>query len=160
MPAKTFEPYRKAIYQWAFRLLGSHHDALDTVQDVFIRWVMQAKRRVPKNPRSWLRKTTMNRAIDLIRSRRFFSLRLEEGTAVYQEERAELEELRADLAEGLKRLTESQRAVLTAKEYDGLTFTRIAEEMDVAVPTVKTHYLRALQSMRRSLAGRWKPERS
>jgi DNA-directed RNA polymerase specialized sigma24 family protein len=41
--------------------------------------------------------------------------------------------------------------VLIAKVYDQETFAEIAESMDLAVPTVKTHYVRALRAMRRSL---------
>ena len=52
------------------------------------------------------------------------------------------------MAAALERLTEAQRAVMVAKVYDGLTFPQIAAEMDLAVPTVKTHYLRALSAIR------------
>ena len=47
---------------------------------------------------------------------------------------------------------EMQRSVLTAKVHDDLTFAQIAAEHGLAVPTVKTHYLRALRTLRARLA--------
>ena len=67
-------------------------------------------------------------------------------------QRAETQELRAALAGAIERLTESQRGVLIAKVYDGLTFAQIAAELNLAVPTVKTHYLRALSAVRSHLS--------
>ena len=52
------------------------------------------------------------------------------------------------LSEALGTLSDGQRAVLTAKVQDGRTFSEIADEMRIAVPTAKTHYLRALRTMR------------
>jgi RNA polymerase sigma-70 factor (ECF subfamily) len=163
---QTFEPHREKVYAWAFRITGSHHDALDIVQDVFLSWLRQMRRCLPDRPGAWLRRTTVNQAIDLLRARRKQGRTLDLGRAG---ERAptvqpcidpEQKELRADLAEGLARLTEAQRTVLIAKEYDGLTFARVAEETGLSISTVKTHYLRALTTLRDLLAKRWKPERS
>ena len=47
--------------------------------------------------------------------------------------------------------------MLIAKVYDGLTFAQIAAELKLAVPTVKTHYLRALSAVRDRLTRRWAP---
>ena len=80
---------------------------------------------------------------------------VEETAAAHDEEA-----LRDAVARGLRRLTDPQRSVLVAKLYDGLTFAEIAAEHEVAVPTVKTHYVRALASMRETLAPQWAPEGS
>jgi RNA polymerase sigma-70 factor (ECF subfamily) len=163
---ETFEPYRPQIYDWAYRLLGSHHDALDIVQDVFLRWLTQVQTSMPDNPRGWLRRATANRAIDVIRSRKrrngTWSPRADEARipAAQGRSEVELDELRSHVAEALGKLTEAQRTVLIAKEFDGQTFTNIAGELGLALPTVKTHYLRALKAVRGSLAVHWKPERS
>jgi RNA polymerase sigma-70 factor (ECF subfamily) len=174
----VFQRYRRDVYGWAYRLLGRHHDALDAAQDVFVRWMAQARREAPKNPRGWLRQVTLNRAIDLLRSRRESSAPLEStsprhGSAAPRPLRSdgaaspaecvdplEREELRRDIAECLQLLTDAQRAVLVAKVYDGMTFAEIAAEQGVAVPTVKTHYLRAIAAVRDRLRRRWEPERN
>lgn len=182
--ASVFERYRRDVYGWAYRLLGRHHDALDAAQDVFLRWIDQSRRAAPENPRGWLRQVTVNRAIDLLRRRREAGSgcpipprhgeagrsRVGWGTECDVIETAaprtglgdpvEREELRTDIVEALQNLTDAQRSVLIARVYDGLTFAQIAEEQGLAVPTVKTHYLRALSSVRGRLARRWGPERT
>ena len=156
-----FERHRQDVYGWAYRLLGRHHDAQDAAQDVFLRWLDQSRHSMPENPRGWLRQVTVNRAIDLLRSRR----PTEPVHAAAQQcspatglDAAEKQELRGAIAAALDRLTESQRGVLIAKVYDGLTFAQIAAELGLAVPTVKTHYVRALAGVRDSMARRWAPE--
>ncbi|MCK4659640.1 MAG: sigma-70 family RNA polymerase sigma factor [Phycisphaerae bacterium] len=159
----VFERYRRDVYGWAYRLLGRHHDAQDATQDVFLRWLSQSRRGLPDNPRGWLRRVTINRAIDLLRSRRptepasRAELLCEPAPPLDEVER---EELRGEVVVALEQLTESQRGVLIAKVYDGLSFARIAAEMSLAVPTVKTHYLRALSAVRNRLVRRWAPARS
>lgn len=159
----VFEHYRRDVYGWAYRLLGRHHDAQDAAQDVFLRWLAQSRRAVPDNPRGWLRQVTVNRAIDLLRVRRHAEPA--DRTALSSTSSSELDdvekrELRGEVAAALDRLTEAQRGVLIAKVYDGLTFAQIAGELNLAVPTVKTHYLRALTVVHDRLARRWAPEGS
>ncbi|MFH0983584.1 MAG: RNA polymerase sigma factor [Planctomycetota bacterium] len=159
----VFEGHRREVYGWAYRLLGRHHDAQDTAQEVFLRWLAQSRRAVPENPRGWLRQVTVNRAIDQLRLRRTTVPPTEavmpHSTASECDE-LEKRELRSEVAAALAQLTEAQRSVLVAKVYDGLTFAEIAIELGVAVPTAKTHYLRALSAVRDSLARHWAPERS
>lgn len=166
-PDRLFESHRGDVYAWAYHLLGSHHDALDTVQDVFLRWFEQSRRAVPDRPRPWLRRTTINRAIDLLRARK----RKTEPLAEDREPRARSEapdplrnmqqnELRAQVAEALSRLSEAQRTVLLAREFDEQTFQGISEELGIAVSTVKTHYVRALRHLKNTLGPRWDEKRS
>jgi len=158
---RSFESFAGEIYGWAYRLLGRHHDALDVVQDVFIRWNRQCVRDTPQQPRGWLRSVTLNRSIDLIRQRRVnqpLSDAAAWRAAWPHEAGPERDELRADVAVALEQLSDIQRAVLVAKVYDELTFAQIAEELDVAVSTAKTHYVRALARLGAELQPRWDRE--
>ena len=153
-----FEAHREQVYRWAHRILGSHEDASDAVQDVCIRWLVQAGRTVPENPRAWLRRATIHRAIDLVRARRRHASGAEPVIRV--PDACEIGELRADLDDALGILSRAQRAVVTAKELENRTFSEIALEMGIAVSTVKTHYLRALRSLKGRLGGKYGFERS
>ena len=116
--------------------------------------------RIMKHARAWLRRVTVNRAVDLIRARKSIeSGRHAGGVPVPADgtSPAEREELRDRIAAALGELTEMQRSVLTAKVFDSLTFAQIAAEHDLAVPTVKTHYLRALRAVRDRLKRDWGP---
>ena len=158
-----FEQYAGQVYCWAYRFLGRHHDALDVVQDVFLRWDQQCSQARPLQPRGWLRRVTLNRAIDEIRKRQtdadsmtpMMNMPTAEDVAVEPLDRTML---RHDIASALDRLTDIQRSVLVAKVYDEMTFAEIAAEMSLAVSTVKTHYLRAVQAVRDRLRPRWAGE--
>jgi len=158
----SFEQFTNDVYGWAYRLLGRHHDALDVVQDVFLKWNSQCSTDAPQQPRSWLRRVTLNRAIDLIRERR----RPDAPDVVLRAREPnrprlvgiEQDELRSDVSAALEALTDLQRSVLVAKVYDGLTFAQIAEELDLALSTVKTHYVRAIKHVGTKLQTRWDRE--
>lgn len=155
-----FEQYAGQVYAWAYRFLGRHHDALDVVQDVFLRWDKQCTQARPLQPRGWLRRVTLNRAIDVSHKRQagadsmtpMMKTPTADDVTVEPLDRATL---RQDIAAALDRLTDIQRSVLVAKVYDEMTFAEIAAEMSVAVSTVKTHYLRAVQVVRDRLRPRW-----
>ncbi len=156
----AFEAYRDEVYTWAYRLLGGHHDALDVAQDVFLRWVDQCASAPPRNPRAWLRRVTIHRAIDFRRSnasRRTRETRSPAAPVHVDESKVARDELRSDIADAVEALSEMQQSVLFAKVYDGLTFARIAAELEIAVPTVKTHYLRAVGALRDRLGQQWGP---
>ncbi len=158
----VFERYREDVYRWAYRVLGRHHDALDAAQDVFLRWLNQSRTAAPpRSARGWLRQATINRSIDLLRARRGVGAAAQkeamQSAARLTEAGAEQAELRNDISGALAELSEAQRSVLVAKVYDGMTFAEIAEELGVAVPTAKTHYLRALRGVRDRLERRWRP---
>ena len=157
---KCFEQYTHEVYGWAYRFLGAHHDALDVVQEVFLKWSEQFTTDAPRRPRGWLRRVTLNRVIDLQRRRRFEHKRDKRARRVVAAwtsdgQTIDTDDLRADIATALRKLTEIQRAVLVAKVYDTMTFAQIAAELDLAVSTVKTHYLRAVRALRNQLEPRW-----
>lgn len=158
----SFDTYAKDVYGWAYRLLGRHHDALDVVQDVFLKWHRQCGLNPPTQPRGWLRRTTINRAIDLRRQKRpdtdlihDQAVAAQAASTVTVGEAMDREVLRAEITIALEKLTDVQRCVLVAKVYDGLTFSSIATETGLALSTVKTHYLRAIRSVRDKLSPKW-----
>jgi len=148
-----YEVHADQVYGWALHIVGRHHDALDVAQDVFLQWQKQCEKETPRTPRAWLRRTTTNRAIDYVRKHgRERALtpgidpidgrdtRAGQGGAGDEDQ---------PLGLALDELSEMQRLVLLAKVFDEMTFAAIAGELQLAVPTVKTHYLRALQTLRR-----------
>jgi len=163
----SFAPHIPRVFDWALRLTHHRQDALDVVQDVFLKWQRQCAIAVPDSPAAWLRRVTTNRALELGRRRSGESmaalkraqcadLRLASGSG--PERTVERSFLREDLLGAMALLSESQREVLMAKLLDEQTFAKIAEDMRIAVSTAKTHYLRAIRAMRDALAPRWEDE--
>jgi RNA polymerase sigma-70 factor (ECF subfamily) len=156
MPAdvgECFEAHRARVYRWAYAMCARHEDALDIVQEVFLRML----RRPPEVSTvaaaiAWLRQVTSRVVIDRWRAessrsaaqREYVPQTSVEGSA---EGRETTEHLRA----AIETLSQQQRLVLMAKTYDRMTFQQIADELGIAVPTAKTHYLRALSTVRERL---------
>ena len=163
----VFNSFAQDVYAWAYRLLGRHHDALDVVQDVFLKWTRQCADRPPDHPRGWLRRVTLNDVLDkrrathttaTLESTQELAAQSPRSTEKPETRRADsldTPDLRHDIAAALERISEAQRGVLIAKVFDDLTFATIAEEMDVSISTVKTHYLRAVRTLRDRLQRRW-----
>lgn len=153
-PMDAFESHRSRVFAWALRFVRNPHDAADLCQEVYLRWRRASRHTaVIQRPAAWLRRVTVNLAIDLVRARRREAVRPtlagREGGVLLGAEQCELE---VTIAAALAELTDVQRSVVVGKVYDGLTYARIAEELGLAIPTVKTHYLRAIRNLRPLLA--------
>lgn len=65
----SFEAHRSRLWGVAYRMLGSHADADDIVQEAFLRWHGAATDQV-HTPEAWLVTTTTRLCIDRLRQRR------------------------------------------------------------------------------------------
>jgi RNA polymerase sigma-70 factor (ECF subfamily) len=152
--AACFEAHRARVYRWAYGMCGCHEDALDVVQEVFLRMLRRPPRLAGVAVAvGWLRQVTARVVIDRWRSdsSREKVQRAREPRAIVTET-FESQELAERVRKAIETLSEQQRLVLIAKTYDRLTFGQIADELGIAVPTAKTHYLRALSAVRARLA--------
>lgn len=153
-----FESYRARVYRWAFGMSRRHADAGDVVQEVFLRLV-QSRPRFESGPAAiaWLRRATDRVLIDRWRSvsaaaRRELAHGVERLTRGETGPADELEEAqRSRLLRAIQSLSAQQRLVLIARHYDEFSFSQIADEFGLSVPTAKTHYLRALKRLRDEL---------
>jgi RNA polymerase sigma-70 factor (ECF subfamily) len=167
-----FREFGGHVYRWARALCSSHEDALDVVQDVFLRWVRSPPRVARAgDAAAWLRRVAVRVAIDRWRSLARRTPRQAGapaagrpgamGDAAESADRAhgpldevERREQHERIVTALTLLSEQQRLVLLSKCYEGLTFAQIAADLELSVPTVKTHYLRALTRVRDELRSR------
>ncbi|NOX59141.1 MAG: RNA polymerase sigma factor [Planctomycetes bacterium] len=150
------------VYRWAYRFLRDHHSALDATQEVMLRWVRLRPSDVDQADVSqadvdqdvaWLRRVTVNHCIDSIRKKKPVSTDALEPVDPNRSPLSEAisSETQRVVTLALEQLTDRQRAVLLAKIYEGDTFAEIAQSMQLALGTVKTHYLRALRTLRDAL---------
>ncbi len=66
---RAFEQHRHRLWGVAYRMLGSHADADDMVQEAYLRWHRAAPEEV-RAPQAWLVTTTTRLCIDRLRQRR------------------------------------------------------------------------------------------
>lgn len=142
---------QEQVYRWAYRLLQNHHDALDATQEVAVRALRQPAGEL-RHARAWLRRVTVNCCVDMRRRpREHENVPDAPATGQSPQQALERDESQQAVLTALNRLSHQQRCVLMAKVFDEETFAEIAAGMGLAVSTVKTHYLRGLQTLREVL---------
>lgn len=167
------ELLRERLYRLAFRLTGSQEDALDVVQDAFVKVYRDI---ASWNERSafysWLYRVATNLAIDRLRRRkkereaageigreRFGGARGGASDEIEDlvEARATEHELRR-LARAVAGLPEGQRVVVTLRHYEGLSLKEIAGLRGIALGTVKSTLHQAFRNLQRALGVRAEAE--
>lgn len=168
---KLFERYQRRAYGLAYGVLRNPDDAMDVVQDAFIK----AHRYLDKFEGTssfftWLYRIVMNLAIDHIRKHRrqkpvdFTDASISEQTSQVAEEsllprilgghpgRAlQDKEIRGRIDEALAELSENHRAVLVMREVEGLSYEEMAEVMACSKGTIMSRLFHARRNMQKRL---------
>jgi RNA polymerase sigma factor (sigma-70 family) len=140
--------YRQRLFAYTRQMLpGSRQDAEDALQDVFVRAYagLRANHR-ELALRAWLYRIAHNRCIDELRRPAppppevMELVRPPDSDPIATaEQRESLRRLIADV----RRLPDQQRSALLMRELGGMTYTEIAEALDVSVAAVKSLLVRA-----------------
>jgi RNA polymerase sigma-70 factor (ECF subfamily) len=128
--AIAFEPLRPKLIRVAYRMLGSLHDAEDTVQEAFIRW-MNTERSDVREPEAFLRRTVTRLCLDHLKSARhqretYIGPWLPDP--IVEEE--EIEDVTLPLMLALERLSPLERAVFLLHDVFAVEFEEIAQTIE------------------------------
>jgi RNA polymerase sigma-70 factor (ECF subfamily) len=160
---QLFRQYREAIHGVVWRMLGDADEALDVVQEAFIRAHRgAAKFRQECTFFTWMRRIAVNVAIEHLRSRHAErSGELDEETLDEQAhgpgaarlaaedplEGAAGRELAEALEVALSSLGEEHRTTILLSAREGLSYKEIAEAMDCPIGTVMSRLFYARQTL-------------
>ena len=162
---ELFERFRDVAYRVALRIAGRPEDALDVVQDSFIRaFERLAEFEHESGFRTWLLRIVSNRTLDLLRARK---VRLAVPLDV-DDDQARLELAATDsvgrpgrgleqreLAERLHRALESlppeQRAVFALYATGEMSYGQIADALGVPIGTVMSRLFHARRKLHEML---------
>lgn len=150
---ELFRRHRDAAYHVAYRLLGHHEDALDAVQEGFIKAIVHLREFDGRSGfRTWLLRIVHNAAIDAGRKRKrrpALGLNHENnGNEPACEEDPALglnrNDLKRALDAALKRLSPVIRHTFILFAEGGLSYKEIADLQNVPIGTVmsRLHYAR------------------
>ncbi len=149
---EIFDKYHKKVYRIAYGVVRQREEALDVVQEVFIKLFRSIKNFKGRSHfYTYLYRMVMNTAIDHKRKagKQFMSSLDEEGSFEPSEEvekgperillQKELEE-RVRLA--MDKLPDEQKAALIFRDVEGLSYQEMAEAMGCSIGTVmsRLHY--------------------
>src|SRR5438132_4029860 len=164
---ELFRRYRLASYRVAYRLLGHEADALDAVQEGFIKALTHLGGFQGRSSfKTWLLRVVSNAALDLGRQRgRRETLSIEassprdgDGVQPLTPDLTALglerQDLRRLLNEALATLPEVQRRTFVLHTDGELSYREVAEVMDISIGTVMSRLYYARQKLRTYLARR------
>lgn len=151
---EIFDKYHKRVYRISYGVVRRREEALDIVQEVFIKLFRSIKNfRGRSQFYTYLYRMTMNTAIDHARKagKQFFSSLDEEGSFEPPDELERGPErvlLQKELEEKVKwamsKLPAEQKAALIFRDVEGLSYQEMAEAMGCSIGTVmsRLHYAR------------------
>lgn len=151
----AFERMRRGLKLMATRLTGDDADAEDALQEAFVRlWVKRRDIASADQAAAIMTATVRNLSIDTLRQRsRLPAVSLDEerdeATDTEADERAAADERFAQVEAIIdERLTPTQRAVLRMRDYEGLPFETIAEQLGMQPTAVRMQLSRARKAVR------------
>ena len=168
--------YQKKVYQIAYQMLaGDEQEAQDRTQEAFLKAFRKIKQfKGNASFYTWLYRIVINTCLDARRRRRrwkeiFFPWRIErdkEETATSSLEEypdtnknsdplseVRNRQLEEDVKKAMKTLSERQRSIFQLKIFHEMSIPEIAQMLNLAEGTVKTHLFRATQVIQKKLKG-------
>jgi RNA polymerase sigma factor (sigma-70 family) len=152
-----YERYARQIYSYCLHQLGNREEAEDATQSTFLNAFRGFKRGVdPEFESAWLYKIAQN--VCLTRQRSSSRRRkvetpgdLEAMQDYVPAHQADSDEL-IRLPEALDAMPEQQRRALLLREWQGLSYKEIGEELDLSQAAVETLLFRARRSLAAGLS--------
>ena len=140
--------YAKRVYVIALRSSGNPEDAADITQEVFLRaWRSIENFRGDSGFSTWLFRITMNICVDHARHRQ---AQPQTTTLTTEDD----EELGRELAAALAEISEEHRRIVLLRDVSGMSYSEIAEILEISEGTVKSRLARARIALRRILLQR------
>ena len=160
--------YENAVYNMAMYITQSREDALDVSQEVFVKlWQSLPTFRGECSLKSYLMKLTRNASLDLMRKRsRRQSVSLTSENEKGEEIQLDIPDTSDDanpeqlylkneriqkVREGLSRLDEEQRQIIIMRDMNGMSYTDIANALNINEGTVKSRLNRARSALKKLL---------
>ena len=144
---KLYDEYADMLYRLALSHLGNREDAMDTVQDVFVKYVTLNKKMPDNNYRkAWFIRVTINRCYDLLRRRKLRDYTpLDEIGDVADKNECEIPQ---SVRSMLECVSEKYRTVLVLHYLEGFSIEEIANILNATPSAVKMRLLRAREAVK------------
>ena len=163
--AHLVQANQNKIYSLALRMTGNPEDGADLAQEAFLKaWRSLPTFQEESRFSTWLYKLTSNLCIDFLRREKrrkaavtTISLDDDEDDSppmevadhrFTPETEVERRELRSAMSRALKNLSDEHRQILILREVEGLSYTEIAQALELEEGTVKSRIARARISLR------------
>ncbi len=165
--------HQRKVYAVAYGILHDREDALDVVQETFIKVHRNLERFQGDSAfYTWVYRITANLCIDKIRrSKRHRGVSFDDGIQHDADESTPFEddplarfgdptavvrskEILGAVSSSMDELSDNHRAVLTMRELDGMSYEEMAQAMQCSKGTIMSRLFHARKNMQRMLSSR------
>lgn len=148
------------LYRVARRILISHEEAQDSVQEIAIKiWERKEIKAQAKNIEAYAITMIKNHCLDRLKSKQANFVRLEDQFADQEDSLEEtltaqntVEERILRVEQVINRLTEKQRTIWQLRDVEGYSFEEIEAIMDMNATAVRVTLSRARKEIRNQIA--------
>ena len=155
---KLFRERNVELFVSALAITGCSERAEDAVQEAFYRLFRLQDR--PRHLKAYVFRSVRNAALDQVqRNRPNCPIPIEDYEGIFDwregpADTAVMNELRRDVAQGMKTLSEDERETIINHIYADLSFREIARIRGVSINTAGSWYRRGMEKLRRELGNK------
>ncbi len=151
--------YQQRIYRYILRIINNPDDALDLTQDTFVKVFLHLNTWQPQALfRTWLFRIATNTTTDYLRRNKLWSYTTFDESIYMRDNESDIEKqldsaaLYKEMTVLIQKLPLLFRGALLLREMEGMSYTEIAQALDINEGTVKSRISRARQSLISGLA--------
>jgi RNA polymerase sigma-70 factor, ECF subfamily len=154
--------YQKRAYGIAYQYVGNREDALEMAQDSFVKAYKAMKRfdtQMPFYP--WLYRIVKNTCLNYLKKKKrrgevSLNAMMHHGYDIASshrdgERRVHLSELRDSIADAMTRLSESHREIVLLRHVHDMSYSEIADSLDIPRGTVMSRLHGARRNLRQAM---------
>ena len=153
------EANMRRVFRLVYRVVGNVPDAQDLTQEAFVKALSRRSQlKDPKKAAHWLGRIAVNTALDFVRKRKRVTFeeldKAPEVSTETPEESLLRSEKRSYIEDGLRLLSERERAALILRDIEGLPAAEVALQLNCSPATVRSHIANARVKFRKYVKGR------
>jgi RNA polymerase sigma factor (sigma-70 family) len=151
---RLYRRHAASVYRYAFAVLGNQADAEDVTQQTFLnayRAIAQGTK--PRKPENWLLRIAHNEVRRHFRSTQGKALEVELDERLPQNVPERTDPSLADVLRALRHLPPAQRSALVMREFEGRSYSEIAEIMNITQAALEGQLFRARRALAEHLEG-------
>lgn len=157
--AELIQTHMRRVFRLIYRVVGSVPDAQDLTQDAFVKALKRRDQlKDPDKAAQWLGRIAVNTALDFVRRNKrvhFEEIEKAPEAPVESPEQSVLrDEKRRYIEDGLRLLSERERAALILRDIEGLPAVEVAARLNCSPATVRSHIANARVKFRKYAEGR------
>jgi len=148
---KAWLEYQKRLLSFVQYRVNSSEDAEDIINDVFTQLAVKAEKNdLPHSISPWLYQVTKNKIIDYYRTKKSFA-ELPNNILDEEKETTVTEEFSKCVLPMIKALPLTYQQPLILSEIEGRKYAKVADQLNLTIPAVKSRILRGRKKLRENL---------